>query len=93
METGISQLERAIELYKRAFRLWPALDSQIDDGLPRGVRRAAEAAGLDCRFEVALCTSARRIRSEESALRKARSALADSSSRSLKSFWGPNKVL
>ena len=39
----------AIPLYKKAFRLWPELDSTGADGLPRAVRKAAEAAGsLPC---------------------------------------------
>eukprot|EP00601_Ochromonadales_sp_CCMP2298_P026264 CAMPEP_0173274952 /NCGR_PEP_ID=MMETSP1143-20121109/2718_1 /TAXON_ID=483371 /ORGANISM="non described non described, Strain CCMP2298" /LENGTH=156 /DNA_ID=CAMNT_0014211805 /DNA_START=111 /DNA_END=578 /DNA_ORIENTATION=- len=36
----------AIALYKKAFRLWPALDSVTKGGLPSGVRAEAEAAGL-----------------------------------------------
>lgn len=39
----------AIESYKRAFKMWGALDSVVDDGgLPVAVRREAEAAGIDC---------------------------------------------
>mmetsp|Transcript_41933 Transcript_41933/g.121316 ORF Transcript_41933/g.121316 Transcript_41933/m.121316 type:complete len:432 (-) Transcript_41933:44-1339(-) len=39
----------AVQLYRRAFRLWPELDSVLEeDGLPTAVRAAAEAAGIDC---------------------------------------------
>lgn len=41
--------EGSIKLYRRAFKMWDALDSGFDDGgLPRAVRHAAEAAGIDC---------------------------------------------
>ena len=40
------KIDEAILLYKRAFKMWPALDSIIDGGLPRGVRALAETAGL-----------------------------------------------
>jgi hypothetical protein len=36
----------AVKLYKRAFRLWPALDSLVDGGIPKTVREETEAAGL-----------------------------------------------
>lgn len=42
------EFDGSISLYKRAFKMWDALDSGVDDGLPRAVRRVAEAAGLDC---------------------------------------------
>ena len=35
-------VDSAIALYKRAFRLWPELDSCTHGGLPRGVREQAE---------------------------------------------------
>jgi hypothetical protein len=38
----------AIQLYTRAYRMWPELDSGIDNGLPKAVRAAAVAAGIDC---------------------------------------------
>ena len=38
----------AIALYSRAYRLWPALDSVLEGGIPSGVRAEAEAAGLRC---------------------------------------------
>lgn len=38
----------AVKQYKRAYRLWPALDSIDDGGLPKAVRREAESAGIDC---------------------------------------------
>lgn len=40
-------LGEAIDLYRKAFRRWPALESVEDDGLPVAVRREAVAAGLD----------------------------------------------
>ena len=43
-------VEGAIEQYRRAFKLWPALDSVTYGGLPRGVREDAEAAGLSLHF-------------------------------------------
>jgi len=43
-------LAGAIQRYRRAYRLWPALDSGEDEtGLPSGVRAAVQAAGLDCK--------------------------------------------
>eukprot|EP00928_Gymnodinium_smaydae_P027285 TRINITY_DN21144_c0_g1_i2.p1 TRINITY_DN21144_c0_g1~~TRINITY_DN21144_c0_g1_i2.p1 ORF type:complete len:406 (+),score=64.26 TRINITY_DN21144_c0_g1_i2:67-1284(+) len=40
--------DAAIKLYRRAFRMWSALDSGPDDvGLPQGVRAEALAAGID----------------------------------------------
>ena len=39
-----------ILLYKQAFRMWPALDSITDGGLPRGVREEAMKAGLACKL-------------------------------------------
>jgi hypothetical protein len=39
----------AIQLYKRAFKMWDALQTSMDEGgLPTAVRREAEAAGIDC---------------------------------------------
>lgn len=38
----------AVKQYKKAYRLWPALDSIDDNGLPRAVRREAESDGIDC---------------------------------------------
>lgn len=38
----------AITLYSSAYRLWPALDSVLEGGIPSGVRAEAEAAGLRC---------------------------------------------
>lgn len=38
----------AVKQYKMAYRMWPALDSVDDYGLPRAVRREAECAGIDC---------------------------------------------
>ena len=38
-------IDGAIELYKRAFRSWPSLDSITDGGLPRGIREDALKAG------------------------------------------------
>jgi hypothetical protein len=41
-------IDGSIKLYRRAFKLWDALDSTLESGLPRAVRREAEAAGIDC---------------------------------------------
>jgi hypothetical protein len=39
----------SIKLYRRAFKMWDALETSTDDsGLPVAVRREAEAAGIDC---------------------------------------------
>mmetsp|Transcript_13683 Transcript_13683/g.25476 ORF Transcript_13683/g.25476 Transcript_13683/m.25476 type:complete len:322 (+) Transcript_13683:134-1099(+) len=38
-------VEAAIKLYRRSFKMWPALDSVTHGGLPRGVREQAVAAG------------------------------------------------
>ena len=38
----------AIRLYKRAFHLWPALDSGSEGGVPTAVLELAEEAGVDC---------------------------------------------
>eukprot|EP00746_Dinoflagellata_sp_MGD_P002958 gnl/MRDRNA2_/MRDRNA2_105771_c0_seq1.p1 gnl/MRDRNA2_/MRDRNA2_105771_c0~~gnl/MRDRNA2_/MRDRNA2_105771_c0_seq1.p1 ORF type:complete len:419 (-),score=72.76 gnl/MRDRNA2_/MRDRNA2_105771_c0_seq1:38-1294(-) len=38
----------AIKQYKIAYKMWPALDSIDDHGLPKAVRREAESAGFDC---------------------------------------------
>jgi hypothetical protein len=52
--TAAASLERAgdfkaaMSLYSQAYRLWPALDSIIEGGLPALVRSEAEAAGLRC---------------------------------------------
>eukprot|EP00931_Biecheleriopsis_adriatica_P073453 TRINITY_DN47736_c0_g1_i1.p1 TRINITY_DN47736_c0_g1~~TRINITY_DN47736_c0_g1_i1.p1 ORF type:complete len:441 (-),score=84.21 TRINITY_DN47736_c0_g1_i1:147-1469(-) len=44
--------EQAIKLYRRAYKLWDALDSTLDEGgLPLAVRAAAEAAGLACEVQ------------------------------------------
>jgi hypothetical protein len=40
----------AITMYKRAYRMWPALDSIPDGGVPRGVRLEAESAGMTSRL-------------------------------------------
>jgi hypothetical protein len=37
---------------KRSYRLWPALDSILHGGLPRGVRAQAKAAGLPLELDV-----------------------------------------
>merc|ERR1711907_85046 len=37
----------AARLYKRAYRLWPALDSRMDDEIPTAVKEEALLAGLD----------------------------------------------
>jgi hypothetical protein len=42
----------AISLYKRAYRMWPALDSITYGGLPLMVRQEAEKAGLSCQLAV-----------------------------------------
>lgn len=41
-------IKGGIALYRKAFRLWPALDSISEGGLPRCVRAEAEAACVDC---------------------------------------------
>jgi hypothetical protein len=42
-------IEAAIKLYRRAFKMWDALDSTFDEnGLPLKVRAEAEEAGIDC---------------------------------------------
>merc|ERR1712232_1381161 len=38
----------AIKQYRLAYRMWPALDSIDDCGLPKAVKREAESAGIDC---------------------------------------------
>lgn len=43
---GDGDVEGAIRLYRRAYRMWPALDSITHGGLPRSVREEAIAAGL-----------------------------------------------
>jgi len=40
------KVDDAIKLYRRAYRIWPALDSITHGGLPRSVRDEAIAAGL-----------------------------------------------
>ena len=40
------EVNDAIAYYKKAYRLWPALDSVTDGGVPRGVREEATAAGI-----------------------------------------------
>ena len=40
------QVNDAILLYRQAYRLWPALDSVTDGGVPRGVREEAMKAGI-----------------------------------------------
>jgi hypothetical protein len=42
----------AVALYKRAFRIWPALDSVTFGGLPIGVREEAELAGIRCQLDI-----------------------------------------
>jgi hypothetical protein len=44
LESG-GDVDGAIRLYKKAFRMWPELDSVLDGGIPRGVRRQVEGAG------------------------------------------------
>lgn len=46
LETN-GDVDGAISLYKRAFRIWPSLDSVIHGGLPMAVREDVIAAGLD----------------------------------------------
>lgn len=38
----------ATQQYQRAYRLWPALDSLPDGGIPRGVREEAAAVAFSC---------------------------------------------
>jgi hypothetical protein len=38
----------AIVLYKKAFRIWPALDSVVEAGVPKCVREEAQAVGFIC---------------------------------------------
>ena len=40
--------EDAIANYRRAYRLWPALDSRLHGGIPLCVREEAEAGGITC---------------------------------------------
>jgi hypothetical protein len=42
----IGDIAGAMSLYQRAYRIWPALDSLYQAGLPRGVREEAEAANF-----------------------------------------------
>jgi tetratricopeptide (TPR) repeat protein len=59
-ETG--DIASAINLYKRAFRLWPALDSVTHGGLPRAVREEAETAGFSCDIAIIDVPAARASR-------------------------------
>lgn len=42
----IGDIPGAMSLYQRAFRIWPALDTTHQAGLPSGVRKEAEAAAF-----------------------------------------------
>mmetsp|Transcript_104640 Transcript_104640/g.207819 ORF Transcript_104640/g.207819 Transcript_104640/m.207819 type:complete len:419 (+) Transcript_104640:41-1297(+) len=55
----VGDCDAAVKLYRQAYKLWDALDSRIeDDGLPRAVKLAAEAAGLSCTIELPMKTNA-----------------------------------
>ena len=45
-EENKGNIDGAISFYRRAFRLWPSLDSIPDGGIPRGVREEAMKAGI-----------------------------------------------
>lgn len=42
----------AISLYKKAFKMWPSLDSIQCGGLPKGIREEAEEAGFKCDIDI-----------------------------------------
>jgi hypothetical protein len=50
----------AISLYRRAFKLWPALDSIVDGGIPRGVRLEAESCSANFKLLSSIDVSAAR---------------------------------
>lgn len=55
-------VETAILHYRRAFKLWPALDSVTCGGLPQAVREEAERAGIFCDIAIIEVAKARSSR-------------------------------
>lgn len=55
------EVDEAIRLYKRAFLKWPALDSIVDGGIPRGVREEAIMMRCPVRLLTSVDVSAARM--------------------------------
>lgn len=55
----LGDIDGAISLYRRAYRMWPALDSVTYGGLPLGVREEAVAAGVSCQLDIIDVTQSR----------------------------------
>jgi hypothetical protein len=78
-------VDGAISSYKCAFRMWPALDSITQGGLPRGVREQVLAAGICQRLGIRLLDAIEISTARASSVIKAYSLLSPSELESIES--------